>query len=185
MINTELSERCLARHAWILQTICCAALRITQQCCVLHMRTFPFPQEWRRWQSQSVRSTWVCTWRAHRLQHSVFAPHWWFFGLQRVLTGFSLANCTVPWPGFIRYCQMVVFHERYSGCLGNGNYHVLTQHHVADLGSVDQNSWSIISRAFKNAQQSWETLSERSLLLHVIQVSAKGERAVPDQTAEQ
>lgn len=153
------------------------------------MRTFPFPQEWRGVTISKCQEHVGVHMKSS--QTSMFAPHWWFFGLQSVLTGFSLVNSTVPWPGCIRHCQMIVFQERYSGCLGNGNYHVLTnllhsitQHPIVDLGSVDQNSSSVISRAFKNAQQSWETF-QKSLFFYLSSKFLPRERDKTDKTAEE
>lgn len=155
------------------------------------MRTFPFPQEWRGVTISKCQEHMGVHMKSSQTSALDVCSSLVVFGLQRVLTGFSLVNSTVPWPDFIRHCQMVVFQERYSGCLGNGNYHVLTnllhsitQHHIVDLGSVDQNSSSVISRAFKNAQQSWETF-QKSLFFYLSSKFLPRERDKTDKTAEQ
>lgn len=40
--------------------------------------------------------------------------------------GSPRVHSTMSWLSFIRHCQMVVFQEGYSNCLGNGDYNVLT-----------------------------------------------------------
>lgn len=121
VINTEVSERCLARCVWIPQSICCAVLRITQQCCVLHMTTFPLPQEWRDADSLRVSGAHGC---AHEELTEPQTECLLLSGRFLVFREFSLdsplVNSTVPWPSFIRHCQMEVFQERCSDCLGVG-----------------------------------------------------------------
>lgn len=116
VINTEVSERCLARYVWILQSICCAVLRITAVLCPAH-ENIPTTQEWRDADNLRVSGAHGLTWALLHMKSSQTPTTECLLlsGSFLVSKEFSLdsplVNSTVPRPSCIRRCQWWFFRK--------------------------------------------------------------------------
>lgn len=118
----KVSGKCLARHVSKFSRAfeMLYLSRLTQQCYVLYVRTFPLSWEWRDANNgpQRVKSRRAREWIAHRPSAVKVCSSLLLLLVSEISSLSLLMQSDISRLSFIRHCEMAVFQEWWPNCMG-------------------------------------------------------------------